>query len=102
MKKTILLFLSLILGIGGCSKMSVDSNSNTDIIPKPQNIKVNDGFFSINSNTKIFFDAKFNDHELVSNYLNSFLTKSSGYELEVITENVPKDNYIIFNYDRIN
>jgi hexosaminidase len=79
------------------------------IIPQPIRIQKNEGFFRLNTDTKILFHSELKD---ISNFLISLLRKSTGYDLssdlyqnegvnsinlllDLKLNNLPKEGYIL-------
>ncbi|MEA4936545.1 MAG: beta-N-acetylhexosaminidase [Paludibacter sp.] len=88
MKKTIIFILILMQGI-----ILAAEKSNISIIPKPQSIKSNNGFFEFNKNTKLYLSSDLADLKTVSSFFSELFTKSSGINFYE-TNKKPTDNYV--------
>ncbi|RMA66107.1 beta-N-acetylhexosaminidase [Ulvibacter antarcticus] len=81
MKKVILFLLVSVLIIGCKSETTTDLTNA--LIPKPQQIEVMDGTFTLDNKTTLFADQEF---EVVANFLSGFLQMGAGIPMEKASE----------------
>ena len=67
------------------------------VIPAPSQLKIKDGIFTINSDTKIAFAAA--GLEKSASFLNNYLQQYYGFQLPVTMKKVKADNVIYLDYD---
>ncbi|MCF8241980.1 MAG: family 20 glycosylhydrolase [Melioribacteraceae bacterium] len=89
--KSILLFV-FILFITPQSLL-MQNKTGVNVIPKPTNITVKDGFYSLSESVKIYCE---NDPDInkTALLLRDKLKTSTGYDIEIISSAEPKDNGI--------
>lgn len=63
------------------------------LIPKPQEVKMEEGKFTLNKDTKIISADQFN-----GDYLKGFINKATGYDI-ICTKEIPSENYILLSID---
>ncbi|MCB0747734.1 MAG: family 20 glycosylhydrolase, partial [Ignavibacteriae bacterium] len=88
--KTVLWLLNLIILVS-CTP---DSQKEISIIPEPKSLVQENGEFIITTETKIYYDNKFEKIDNAINYFNSYLLKSNGFELESVSSETSKKNFI--------
>ncbi len=88
MKKFSYLGLLIIVGLSlaYCSPHTKKGLGEVNIVPKPKEVVVNDGFYILNSETKIVADAGNDEVASVANYLVGILNPATGYSLMVKSE----------------
>ncbi len=99
MKNTITIFtIILTLLLAGCKSKDNNANLKISIIPKPMELKVNNGSFRINEQTQIIINFNNEKVKEVANYFVEQLNKSTGFSLKVISSSEQKSygNSIIF------
>lgn len=98
MKKQAISIIIILFGLfflQGCKKDSTDIAS---IIPKPNNIKLLDGVFTITKSTTIVLNIDSNKTVNIANYFNSYLDKVLGYRLKIIGASNSTNDKIVFEY----
>lgn len=98
-KKRIIKYLIaiLIISLSSCrSKTNIFVESDIQVIPKPAELKLNEGVFEFTENTKLVVDVK-NKLEITNVLIDKF-KNTEGWNLEVIKE-APFKNYIEFLLD---
>ena len=93
MKKLSLIF-ALLLVLVSCVEKKTNDNS-ISVIPMPESIRVDEGTFCINKDTKIFLDVPSEEMKRVVGFLNERLKVAAGFELEIVDE-VCWENVIMF------
>jgi len=79
--KNIFIYLLIIFSLISFVDISSQSMGNeVNIIPKPKSIVVNDGAFTLNSITKIFYKKEANS---IAEYLKNTIQPSTGYDLQL-------------------
>lgn len=80
MKKNIFYLILILTALNLVQLFAQNHNVQLNIIPEPQSVILQKGYFEINNSTKILFSQK---DESIANYLKSILQPSTGYNLEV-------------------
>jgi len=94
LKLVVIVILVLLVS---CKKQhKVFTDNDIKIIPKPVELKLTEGIFEFNQNTKFVVNDKSQD-EISQALINKFV-KTTGWNLEVINE-VPQNNYVQFVKD---
>ena len=93
MKKLYLIF-ALLAVLVSCVEKKTNDNS-ISVIPMPESIRVDEGTFTINKDTKIFLDVPSEEMKRVVGFLNERLKVAAGFELEIVDE-VCWENVIMF------
>jgi len=96
MKISLALLLFTIIIFLSCTTLKIDKRQMVEIIPQPQSVKLINGSFEINKDTKISYEKEFEKIDNVVNYLNKQLENSADLQLK--TGNADA-NYILFKYD---
>ena len=79
-----------------CAEKKVQENT-VSVIPQPMCVRVDEGTFSIDKNTKVFVDYPTEEVLRTVGFLNEKFAKAAGFELEVIAGGtMPKENFIAF------
>ncbi len=81
-----LLVISLFLILSGCSSDSSSQYQSQDIIPEPVSIKVSEGKFELDRQTKILGDTANTEVRNVANQLKEKLDSATGYDLAITSE----------------
>ncbi len=84
MKRLIYLSLMIFIGLSGAAQ-------ETNIIPKPSEVAVSDGVFTLNKNVPLQFDANNQDLVRISSFFNKYLQTMYGFKL---TENGTGSNTV--------
>ena len=72
-------------------------DNTVSVIPQPMFMRVDDGLFNINKDTKLLIDQPSEEMLRIAGFLNEKLAKAAGFELELITDGpMPKANVIAF------
>jgi len=102
MKNSKVLIFIIILGFTFtfCSSPYYIKNDKgqINIIPKPKEVILNNGFFVLNDSTKIVADINNEEINFISNYLSSILKPSTGYKFKIVKNDIPA-NKIKLNID---
>ena len=89
----------IIAGIGVLSMIKCTNKQQNyiNIIPKPEQISIKEGEFTIFKDTKIVINPDTEKMRYTVTYFNNMLSTSSGYTLQVITseDSAVKDNIIV-------
>ena len=86
----------LLAFVVSCAEKKVQENT-ISVIPQPMCIRVDEGTFSIDKNTKVFVDYPTEEVLRTVGFLNEKFAKAAGFELEVIAGGtMPKENFIAF------
>jgi hexosaminidase len=94
--KRIALLSMLLAFMVSCAEKKVQENT-VSVIPQPMCIRVDEGTFSIDKNTKVFVDYPTEEVLRTVGFLNEKFAKAAGFELEVIAGGtMPKENFIAF------
>lgn len=96
MKKFLIYSTILILSFAQLNAQSLRQQIN--LIPKPTNISIREGYFQINDSTKILFDK---ESENLAIYLVDILRPSTGYELKVENVNNNINNAIVLKISKL-
>ncbi len=86
----------LVVLLSSCTKVKIFTEADIQIIPKPAELKINEGFFEFSKKTK-FVTSNASQKEISKTLISKFNT-AAGWNLEVVTE-VPTKNYIQFSTD---
>ncbi len=83
MKKFSYLVLLIIVGLSlaYCSPHTKKGLGEVNIVLKPKEVVVNDGFYILNSETKIVADAGNDEVASIANYLVGTFIPATGYSL---------------------
>ncbi|GIJ92881.1 beta-hexosaminidase [Capnocytophaga stomatis] len=95
MKKVVLLFLLLAIGCQTPKEISF-KESDINIIPKPKNISLSDGYFEFTSKTTFVAPDTLQN---VAKLLTEKFQKASGWDLK-ITNEAPKSNFVVLEVDK--
>ena len=98
-KLAYLKFLTVILLVSLCScnsKIKTFSESDIKIIPKPAELKLNEGVFEFTKNTKFVVDIK--NELIITNVLIDKFKNTEGWNLEISNE-ISSKNYVEFIQD---
>jgi len=60
-----------------------------NIIPKPKDVILENGFFVLNNSTQIVADINNEEINFISNYLSKILEPSTGYKLKIVQNDIP-------------
>jgi len=73
--------------------------SECKVIPRPAEMKMNDGYFTVNQNTNILYDDTNPEIYPVAEYLAETINRASGFKLKVkkYSDNRGRNNSIIFS-----
>jgi len=94
MKNTITFFtIILTLLLAGCKSIDNNANSEISIIPKPMELKVNNGSFRLNEHTQIIYNSDTKKVKDLANYFVDQINLMSGYSLKLIEPSAGNDNY---------
>lgn len=66
-----------------CCPLFLSAQQKVNIIPKPVNLVIQDGSFSIDANTSVRFDKKNSDLQATAKFLAAYVHTISGYELKM-------------------
>ena len=86
----------LVILVSSCAKSKVFTEDDIQIIPKPAELKINEGFFEFSKKTK-FVTSNVSQKEISNTLIGKFNT-AAGWTLEVVKQ-APKKNYIQFSID---
>lgn len=92
-------FVVLVLVVSLCScnsKVKTFTESDIQIIPKPVELKLNEGVFEFTENTKFVVDKNI-EQEITNVLINKFIN-TEGWNLEIAKE-IPSKNYVEFLQD---
>ena len=96
MKKNLtFLFLMIALVITSCNQGVKNSEEDYSIIPRPNNLAILPGSFTINRQTKILVNSDIGEVKLASDFLLRMLGNALGSDLEVETSAVSKKGSIL-------
>ena len=85
----------LLMLLVSCAEKVQDNT--VSVIPQPMYMRVDDGLFNINKDTKLLIDQPSEELLRIAGFLNEKLSKAAGFELELITDGpMPKANVIAF------
>ena len=85
----------LLMLLVSCAEKVQDNT--VSVIPQPMYMRVDDGLFNINKDTKLLIDQPSEEMLRIAGFLNEKLSKAAGFELELITDSpMPKANVIAF------
>ena len=59
----------------------METRTGINVIPKPAYFQLNEIYFTINSETKIYFNQKNNEIKAIANYLAEIVNRASGFQL---------------------
>lgn len=96
MKKKYLSLLSGIMFTLSLTAQIPDGNLNTGIIPKPVDMTVGTGCFSLNRSTPVYVDGKFGGSV---GYIESELKKYTDMDFKVVSDSAPGANSLRIVYD---
>ena len=102
-KKSILLFITIILTLG-CKNKNTQLLQEISIIPEPMELIIGDGHFKLNSDTKIIVNSNDDKVKDLAQYFVEQFNTASGNSLKVIVskENNETKNAILFSDKNIN
>ena len=79
-----------------CAEKKAQENI-VSVIPQPMCVRIDEGTFSIDKNTKIFVDYPTEEVLRTVGFLNEKFAKAAGFELEVIAGGtMPREDFIAF------
>ena len=85
----------LLLMVVSCAQKAQDDT--VSVIPEPMFMRVDEGVFNVNKDTKLLVDYTSEEMLRIAGFLNEKLSKAAGFELELITDGqMPKENVIAF------
>ena len=85
----------LLLMVVSCAQKAQDDI--VSVIPEPMFMRVDEGVFNVNKDTKLLVDYTSEEMLRIAGFLNEKLSKAAGFELELITDGqMPKENVIAF------
>lgn len=93
MKKIFLIFALFAVLVSCVEKKSTDNTIS--VIPQVKSLRVDEGTFCIDKNTKIFLNAPSDEMKRVAGFLNERLMAAAGFELE-FTDQPKSENMIKF------
>lgn len=97
-KNLIAAFMATIM-VAGCSETKTNMPENYSIIPKPAELVILKGEFTINDKTALFVSPLTDQTEIAADILGTMLRKSAGIELPVIEGTKPGHNRIMMLID---
>ena len=92
--KRILSIIAIIAVVASCAPKK-EYVPEVSVIPQPQSVRVDEGTFCINKDTKIFVDTPSEEMLRIAGFLNEKLSKAAGFELEIV-QDMPRENAIFF------
>ena len=85
----------LLMLVMSCAHKAQDDT--VSVIPEPMYMRIDEGVFNINKDTKLVVDYTSEDMLRIAGFLNEKLSKAAGFELEMITDaKIPRENVIAF------
>ncbi|WP_430816654.1 family 20 glycosylhydrolase [Carboxylicivirga sp. RSCT41] len=81
-----------------CQQPEKESGHHLNIIPQPNELRLNEGYFEISSSTLLVYKGLDKSVLNTVSYFQSFLNSTAGFNLELIDDQ-PSENYIIFKID---
>ncbi len=96
-QKKIISLIVFCIGVSSMIKCTNNQKEAINIIPKPEQIRIKKGVFTIFKDTKIVIHPDTEKMRYTVTYLNNMLSISSGYTLQVMTsdDSAVKDNIIV-------
>ena len=93
MKKVVLVFALFAVLVSCVEKKGTDNTIS--VIPQVESLRVDEGTFCIDKNTKIFLDTPSDEMKRVAGFLNERLNAAAGFEL-AFTDQPESENVIKF------
>ena len=85
----------LLMLVMSCAQKAQDDT--VSVIPEPMYMRIDEGVFNINKDTKLVVDYTSEEMLRIAGFLNEKLSKAAGFELELIPDGpMPKENVIAF------
>ncbi|MCG8580001.1 MAG: family 20 glycosylhydrolase [Bacteroidales bacterium] len=84
--------------IMACQQPEKESSRQVNIIPQPREIRFDEGYFEINNTTQLVYKGIDKSVLKAISYLYTLINDASGFDPQ-LTDQEPKDNYIIFKID---
>ena len=95
---TALILTSLIIMMTNCSAPEKDSIADLPaIVPLPAEMQLSGGQFVLTPETKIICPAGNEEIKNIAEYLNQLVTKTTGFQLDIIDSDTPARNSIFLN-----
>jgi len=83
---SVLIIIAMVMISLSCSTTSTSDLAGESIIPKPVSITAAQGFFELKANAAIYIQGESEELRKIGNYLADKLRPSTGFALEVITD----------------